>query len=181
MILKPEPEYVDIDSPFTPLPKLGHFSEKTPAYAAVAPAIKTGVDSLWASCEDWPAFRRAAGDPEAGIPPGGPDRSRDVVTELFKFPARDGHLVELKMYKSPDVKENAILMYRMHGGGKLMLFSFALLRHLLMAYHLRLGSWKTRSGRCRECLCRHKPRHRRRERGLPTVGSHYFTQGESPH
>jgi hypothetical protein len=118
MILKPHPEYVDIDSPFTPLPKQGHLSEKTPEYAAAAPAIKAGVDALWTSSEDWPAFRQAAGDPEAGIPPGGPDRHRDVVTELLQFPARDGQLLELKVYKLRNVNANAVLMYRMHGGGK---------------------------------------------------------------
>lgn len=62
-------------------------------------------------------MRAAAGDPDAVMPPGGPDRYKDVVTELIDIPTRDGTVVELKVYKSPNVNENAVLMYRMHGGG----------------------------------------------------------------
>ncbi|KAI1434120.1 alpha/beta hydrolase fold-domain-containing protein [Xylaria sp. CBS 124048] len=109
-------EYVDADPHFKPLPKYGHLSEKTPEFAAVEAALGAAYDTFW-NLPDLPTFRRKAGSADAVMPPGGPDRYRDVKTELLHFPARDGHLVELKVYKSPNVLPNATLMYRMHGGG----------------------------------------------------------------
>ncbi|KAI8632637.1 alpha/beta-hydrolase [Xylariaceae sp. FL1651] len=114
--LKDKPEYVDIDADFKPLPKYGYLSEKTPEFAAVEPAIRAAYDQLW-TCPDWPAVRQLAGDADAPMPPGGPDRYREVTTELLQFPARDGEMIELKIYKSPDVVQDATLVYRMHGGG----------------------------------------------------------------
>ncbi|KAI0423005.1 alpha/beta hydrolase fold-domain-containing protein [Xylaria grammica] len=114
--LKDKPQFVDIDPDFKPLPKYGHLSEKTPEFLEVEDAIATGYSQLW-GLPDLLTFRRVAGDPEAVMPPGGPDRHREVETELLYFPARDGHLVELKVYKSPNVAAEATLMYRMHGGG----------------------------------------------------------------
>ncbi|KAI0889642.1 alpha/beta-hydrolase [Annulohypoxylon maeteangense] len=114
--LKDKPEYVDLDVDFTPLPKHGHLSEKTPEFIEAEPAIAAAYDQLWA-LPDFAAFRQAAGDPDAPMPHGGPDRYCDVVTELLQVPARDGHLIELKIYKSPKVLPGATLVYRMHGGG----------------------------------------------------------------
>ncbi|KAI2775229.1 alpha/beta hydrolase fold-domain-containing protein [Daldinia loculata] len=114
--LKDKSEYFDLDADFKPLPKYGHLSEKTPEYIAVESAIDAAYSPLWA-LPDFAAFRQAAGDPDAAMPPGGPDRYRDVTTELLQFPARDGHLNELKVYKSPKVASDATLVYRMHGGG----------------------------------------------------------------
>ncbi|KAI1087023.1 alpha/beta-hydrolase [Rostrohypoxylon terebratum] len=116
VVLKDKPEYVDLDVDFKPLPKHGHLSEKTPEITEAEPAIAAGFDQLWA-LPDFVAFRQAAGDADAPMPPGGPDRHREVTTELLHFPARDGHLIELKIYKSPNVLPNATLVYRMHGGG----------------------------------------------------------------
>ena len=119
VLLKPKPEYVDIDRDFKPLPKHGYLSKKTPEYADAESAIDANFSRIW-TCDDWAGFREAAGDPDAPMPPGGPDRYRDVVTELIQFPARDDHMVELKVYKSPNVTRDATLMYRMHGGGRNM-------------------------------------------------------------
>lgn len=112
---KPKPDYVDLDTDFKPLPKYGHLSRKHPAYEAAEEAISTAYSKLY-GLPDIESFRRAAGDADASIPPGGPDRYRDVVTELMYFTTRDGHKRELKVYKSPSVEPNAVLMYRMHGG-----------------------------------------------------------------
>lgn len=117
MLCKPQPQYADITGDFKPLPKHGHLSEKNAGYAAAESAIRAGYEPIYAA-PDFPAFREMAGDADAALPPGGPDRTRDVVIELLQFPARDGTLIELKVYKSPSVRENATLMYRMHGGGK---------------------------------------------------------------
>ncbi|KAI1276290.1 alpha/beta hydrolase fold-domain-containing protein [Xylaria sp. FL0933] len=114
--LKDKPQYVDIDPNFKPMPKYGHLSEKTPEFLEVEDAIGAAYERLWA-LPDMPAFREAAGDADAAMPPGGPDRYREVKTELLHFLARDGHLIELKVYKSPNVAADATLVYRMHGGG----------------------------------------------------------------
>ncbi|KAF6812330.1 lipase esterase [Colletotrichum sojae] len=113
---KQKPDYVAIPADFHPLPKYGHLSENLPAWAAAEAA----VDAMYAPSRTLPSYaacRELFGDPDAVMPPGGPDRYRAVTTELIRFPARDGYEVELKVYKSPDVKPDAVLMYRMHGGG----------------------------------------------------------------
>lgn len=143
IFLKPKPEYISIDDTFKPLPKHGHLSEKTPKFAAAEPAIDAVHSQFWAS-KDWAGFREAAGDPDAAIPSGGPDRYRDVVTELIEFPARDGHMVELKVYRSPKVRRGATLMYRMHGGGMDCLQTLYVgerFFNLLWFLQSRLGSW----------------------------------------
>ncbi|KAI0179458.1 alpha/beta-hydrolase [Hypoxylon sp. FL1284] len=114
--LKDKPEYVDISAPFTPKPKYGHLSEKTPEFVAAEPAIAAAHSQLWA-LPDFPTFRRTAGDRDAPMPPGAPDRYHTVATELLQFRARDGYEVELKVYRSPSVRPGATLVYRMHGGG----------------------------------------------------------------
>ena len=116
--LKDKPQYIAIDpnSDFKPLPKYGHLSEKTPEFLEAEDALRAAYAQLW-GLPDMAAFRQAAGDPDAVMPPGGPDRYRQVKTELLHFPARDGHLIELKIYKSPGVAADATLVYRMHGGG----------------------------------------------------------------
>ncbi|KAF4340899.1 AB hydrolase superfamily [Fusarium beomiforme] len=109
-------EYFDLTAPFTPLPKYGHHSKKTPEYEQAEPGIRQQFAALF-SLPDFPSVRAAAGDADAVMPPGGPDRYKEVVTELIGIPTRDGTTVELKVYKSPNVKDNAVLMYRIHGGG----------------------------------------------------------------
>ncbi|KAL2272296.1 hypothetical protein FJTKL_06969 [Diaporthe vaccinii] len=114
---KSKSDYVDLDANFQPLPKFGHLSRKHPAYEAAEEAIAVRFSQLY-SLPDFESFRNAAGDADATIPPGGPDRYRDVTTQLMYFTTRDGHKAELKIYKSPNVEPNAVLMYRMHGGGE---------------------------------------------------------------
>ncbi|KAI2631419.1 alpha/beta-hydrolase [Hypomontagnella submonticulosa] len=114
--LKDKPQYVDIDADFKPLPKYGHLSEKTPEFLAVESTLEVMYNKLW-DLPDFRAFREAAGNADAPLPPGGPDRYREVTTEFLHFPARDGHMIELKVYKSPNVAPDARLVYRMHGGG----------------------------------------------------------------
>lgn len=126
VLIKSKPDYVDttdVDD-FKPLPKYGHLSEKTPEFLAVEPDIKAMYDMLWEKCPDLPSFRTVAGNRDAPMPPGGPDRYAEVRTEFLKFNARDGHEVELKVYKSPNVAPEATLVYRMHGGG---MYSYSIL------------------------------------------------------
>ncbi|POS74246.1 hypothetical protein DHEL01_v207362 [Diaporthe helianthi] len=107
---KSKSDYVDLEADFKPLPKYGHLSQKHPAYEAAEEAIGASYSKLY-SLKDIEGFRSAAGDADASIPSGGPDRYRDVVTELMHFTTRDGHKAELKIYKSPDMEPNAVLMY----------------------------------------------------------------------
>ncbi|KAF4964817.1 hypothetical protein FZEAL_10836 [Fusarium zealandicum] len=116
MQYKLRPEYVDLDVDFKPLPKHGHLSQKHPAFLASEAAINAAFQSLY-DAPDHPALRKLAGTADAAIPPGGPDRDRDIITQLLCFPARDGSMIELKVYKSPRVVQDATLMYRIHGGG----------------------------------------------------------------
>ncbi|KAG5657044.1 hypothetical protein KAF25_011213 [Fusarium avenaceum] len=109
-------DYFDLKAPFTPLPRYGHLSKKTPEYEQAEPSIRKAYSVLH-DLPDFAAVRAVAGDPDAVMPPGGPDRYKDVVTELIDIPTRDGTVIELKVYKSPNVKDDAVLMYRMHGGG----------------------------------------------------------------
>lgn len=114
---KSKSDYVDLDADFQPLPKFGHLSQKHPAYEAAQEAIAAGFSELY-SLPDFESFRNAAGKDDATIPPGGPDRYRDVTTHVIYIETRDRHCVELKVYKSRNVEPNAVLMYRMHGGGE---------------------------------------------------------------
>ncbi|KAF4457193.1 AB hydrolase superfamily protein B1A11.02 [Fusarium austroafricanum] len=114
--LKTRCDYFDLTAPFTPLPKYGHLSKKTPEYEQAEPSIRETFQAAHGA-PDFPTVRALAGDPDAVMPPGGPDRYKDVITELIDIPTRDGTKVELKVYKSPNVNKNAVLMYRMHGGG----------------------------------------------------------------
>ncbi|KAI8954137.1 alpha/beta-hydrolase [Xylaria longipes] len=116
VFVKDKPEYTDLNADFKPLPRYGHYSEATPEWEAIAPVLRAGMDQMWA-ISDFPTMRKLVGNPDAVMPPGGPDRYKEVNTELTHFPARDGHMVELKVYKSPTVKPDATCVYRMHGGG----------------------------------------------------------------
>lgn len=123
--MKHKPDYIAIPADFQPLPKYGHLSEKHPDWVAAEAA----VDAMYApsrSLTSYAACRELVGDPDAVMPPGGPDRYRAVTTELIRFAARDGYEVELKVYKAPDVAPDAVLMYRMHGGGKVKTTNYLL-------------------------------------------------------
>ncbi|KAK7989882.1 hypothetical protein PG989_010197 [Apiospora arundinis] len=116
LILKSKPDYVDLDTEFKPLPKYGHLTQPHAEYDAIQPVIDAMHDQVW-TLPDFDAFRQVGHGIDAPIPPGGPDRTRDVVTEILQFPARDSQMIELKVYKSPKVQKGATLMLRMHGGG----------------------------------------------------------------
>ncbi|KXJ90230.1 alpha/beta hydrolase fold-domain-containing protein [Microdochium bolleyi] len=120
-IIKARPSYIPVDPSFRPLPRYGHYSAPMdPAWAAAKPAFDAQREYQLQNPEvDFAALRGLMGDPDAAIPPGGPDRATQVVTQILQFPARDGAMVEVKVYKSPNVVQGgqAVLMYRMHGGG----------------------------------------------------------------
>ncbi|KAF5240798.1 hypothetical protein FAUST_4179 [Fusarium austroamericanum] len=88
----------------------------TPDYQQAEPEIRKAREAE-SSLPDIPSIRTMMGDADAVMPPGGPDRYKDITTELIDVPTRDGTKIELKVYKSHKVNKNAVLMYRMHGGG----------------------------------------------------------------
>lgn len=170
LTLKSKPDYVDLDADFKPLPKHGHLTQPHEEYAAVQPMIDVMYDQIWA-LPDFDAFRQVGRGADAAVPPGGPDRARDVVTEFWRFPARDGHAVELKVYKSPGVQRGATLMLRMHGGGELSIRSIYEMRSLLKRYWARifklilvwgcrLVRWGSRGRWGGERLCRRSAQYR---------------------
>ncbi|KAM0410296.1 hypothetical protein ACHAPZ_000891 [Fusarium culmorum] len=115
--MKTNCDYVDLTAPFTPLPKYGHYSKISTDYQQAEPEIRKAREAM--NClPDIPTIRTMmGGDPDAAMPPGGPDRYKDITTQLIDIPTRDGTEIELKVYKSHKVNKNAVLMYRMHGGG----------------------------------------------------------------
>jgi hypothetical protein len=154
------PKYVNLVEDFKPLPKYGHYSEIHPEFAKVEDDIRKGFAAPWAAAESWPQLRELAGYADAMIPPGGPDRERDIVTELLKFPARDGHMLELKVYRSPKVQKDATLVYRMHGGGESVIKNCS----KCPLTEDRHGGWDPRDGwrrkrirrsKSQRCLCEH--------------------------
>ncbi|KAK8050712.1 Alpha/Beta hydrolase protein [Apiospora phragmitis] len=111
LVLKSKPDYVDLDAYFKPLPMHGHLTQHRAEYAAVQPVIDAMYDHVWA-LPDFDVFRQVGRGVDAVMPPGGPDRARDVVIEFLYFSARDGHRIELKVYKSPRVQKGAALMLK---------------------------------------------------------------------
>lgn len=118
MQLLQESKYLDKVAGFQPLPQHGHLSHPLdPEWEMISTAVDEAFDQLWKS-PSWEAFRTASGSPDAAIPPGGPDRYRDIQTETLRFSARDGCMIELKVYRPAQVQSDATLMLRMHGGGE---------------------------------------------------------------
>ncbi|RGP73562.1 ab hydrolase superfamily [Fusarium longipes] len=114
--LKTRSDYIDLTVPFTPLPRHGHLSKKTPDYEKAEPEIRK-VRSAINDVPDFPMLRAVSDDADAVMPTGGPDRYKEITTELIDITTRDGATIELKVYRSHRVNKNAVLMYRMHGGG----------------------------------------------------------------
>lgn len=172
MVGKSRLDYVTINTSFTPLPKYGHLSQKTADYVAAEPSLHAATEKLM-RLPNWPAFREMAGDSDAVIPPNGPDRARDIVTELLYFKARDGYEIELKVYRSPNVVPDATLMYRMHGGGMNTSLLVLVFRYTDNDKN-RLVRGTTRGGWCRARLrgCESQPC--RRQCGLPEVCSTHY-------
>lgn len=110
--LKAKPEYVTLDPNFKPLPKNGHLTEIDPTFATMKPAIDAAMVGLWDFTE-WEPFREAWMAP-APMPEGCPT---DIVTSVQRVPVRDGADVEIKVYKSPRARKDAVLALKMHGGG----------------------------------------------------------------
>lgn len=98
--------------------KYAYFSQPTPQFASLRDTIDQFYAEFYARSDGtFPSIRAVAGNSDDTMPPGGPERYREVTTELLQFPARDGHKVELKVYRSTEARENATLVYKMHGGG----------------------------------------------------------------
>lgn len=97
-------------------PKNGHHSEPHPQYGAVFLPMKEQAAPLWAN-GSLEMLKKVFREAPPAIPEGCPEPDRDIKIEYTKAPARDGTLLELKVYKSVNVQSNAALVFRTHGGG----------------------------------------------------------------
>ena len=114
--LKSKLDYITLDpANFKPGPKNSHLSEIDPDFAAARPFLDKAMDDVWAITEVGP-FREAWDMPQP-LPDGWPAEGKEVVTSLRRVPVRDGADVEIKIYKSPQVKPDAAMVIKFHGGG----------------------------------------------------------------
>lgn len=112
MLYKEKTEYTTADANFQPLPKHGHLSKMTPEFAELKDAIDQMFNPMWEITDMATLLKVGRTDP------GTTYEDRGIVIEFIQFPASDGTLIELKIYRQPKVQENAALILRLHGGGK---------------------------------------------------------------
>ncbi|CAI6094598.1 unnamed protein product [Clonostachys chloroleuca] len=111
MLYKEKTEYTTADANFQPLPKHGHLSKMTPEFAELKDATDQMFKPMWEITDMATLLKVGRTDP------GTTYEDRGIVTEFIQFPASDGTLIELKIYRQPKVQENAALILRLHGGG----------------------------------------------------------------
>ncbi|KAB5518200.1 Alpha/Beta hydrolase protein [Coniochaeta sp. 2T2.1] len=118
--LRSSPAYSSSSTPITPLPKNGHISTPDPAYASsqTKASLDSALVSIWKH-KAWPTFRHAWDTllPPTPVQLTWPRDGREVLTSFQHVPVRDGHKVEIKIYRRPDVTPGAAMVFRMHGGG----------------------------------------------------------------
>lgn len=112
MLYKEKTEYTTADANFQPLPKHGHLSKMTPEFAELKDATDQMFKPMWEITDMATLLKVGRTDP------GTTYEDRGIVTEFIQFPASDGTLIELKIYRQPKVQENAALILRLHGGGE---------------------------------------------------------------
>ncbi|KAH7025764.1 Alpha/Beta hydrolase protein [Microdochium trichocladiopsis] len=115
--LKSTPEYTDTTAPFTPGPKNRHYSDPDPVWAGMVDAVETAMAPIWAPEVSISDFKQAWLASPLSLPANCPEPGKDVVISQSKFPARDGTEIGLQIYKAPNVKPDATLVYRIHSGG----------------------------------------------------------------
>lgn len=119
--LKPQPEYTDTTSPFTPGPKNGHYSDPDPVWASMVDIVESAMTGLWAPEISIDDFKKSWLASPLALPVGCPEVEKDVVVGNMTFPARDGAEIGLQIYKAPEGKmkeeAKATLVYRIHSGG----------------------------------------------------------------
>ena len=115
--LKSKPDYVDLDPNFKPGPKNGHLSEGAEAYTSVFQPFEDGMQGLWNSDISMADLKNVFKTAPPAIPENCPKPGKDVFISYIKAPVRDGTWVELKIWKCKKPSPNALLVFRMHGGG----------------------------------------------------------------
>lgn len=115
--LKSKPDYVDLDSTIGPGPKNSHLSEGYEAYASVFDPFEQGMQGLWKTEMSMTDLKNVFATAPPAIPAYCPKPGKDVDISYQKAPARDGTLLDLKIWKSKKTSPNALLVFRMHGGG----------------------------------------------------------------
>lgn len=116
VITKAQPEYVDLDIPFHPLPKYGHLSILDTTFAQLKPATDALLETIWEPSLSLAEFR-ALWIANSTPPEGAPVEGVDVLTHTRRVPMRDGASVEVKVYTPKEKKPGSTLVMRFHGGG----------------------------------------------------------------
>ncbi|PGH28273.1 hypothetical protein AJ80_00164 [Polytolypa hystricis UAMH7299] len=118
---KAKAEYVLPDPNLAPGPKHGHWSYRAPdpALEAAELAAENALNQAWGFGRDISVddFKKNIESLPFAVPEGWPEPGRDVDISYMKAPVRDGTALELKVYRSKSSRENATLIFRMHGGG----------------------------------------------------------------
>lgn len=114
--IKSKSDYVITDN-FKPGPKNGHLSVKDPEFVEVEATTVEALAPLWAAEVPLDKFKESWLLAPPALPEGCPEPGRDVFISKMKVPVRDGTQIEIQIYRPPEPRTDAALVFRMHGGG----------------------------------------------------------------
>ncbi|ETS81646.1 hypothetical protein PFICI_06648 [Pestalotiopsis fici W106-1] len=114
--IKTKSDYVITDN-FKPGPKNGHLSVKDPNFAEVEAATVEALAPLWEAAVPLDKFKEGWVTAPPAIPDGCPEPGKDVFISQMKVTVRDGTEIEIQIYRPPELRTDAALVFRMHGGG----------------------------------------------------------------
>jgi acetyl esterase/lipase len=115
VVTKSKPDYTPEDPNFKP-GKNSHLSVLDPDFASLKSTIDPLIEDVWKPSLSLEEFRKLWLNDQTP-PPGCPVEGEDVVSETRMIPMRDGHKIEIKIYRKKDDDRTKALMMRYHGGG----------------------------------------------------------------
>ncbi|KAK6214630.1 hypothetical protein LQW54_004138 [Pestalotiopsis sp. IQ-011] len=115
--IKTTSDYVVAAPDFKPGPKNGHLSAKDPNFAAIEADFTAATAPMWDPGLPLDKFKESWLSAPPAIPDGCPVPGQDVFLSKMKVPVRDGSEVEIQIYRPPEPRTDAALVFRMHGGG----------------------------------------------------------------
>ncbi|KAI6784203.1 uncharacterized protein J7T54_004749 [Emericellopsis cladophorae] len=110
VVTKSKAEYTPDDTNFTP-GKNSHLSALDPGFASLKPTIDPLIESVWEPSLSLEDFRKLWLNDQTP-PPGCPVEGEDVVSETRMIPMRDGHEIEIKIYRKKGDDGTKALMMR---------------------------------------------------------------------
>lgn len=115
VVTKSKAEYTPDHTIFTS-GKNSHLSTLDPGFASLKPTIDPLIEAVWEPSLSLEDFRKLWLNDQTP-PPGCPVEGEDVVSETRMIPMRDGHEIEIKIYRKKGDDRTKALMMRYHGGG----------------------------------------------------------------